>query len=130
MATWFTGLLVAARIVRSASLRPENNQTSPLRAIEAASSNVTCVELTRRTVRSVRLWKWLGLAGLVGAAAVGVVVVKRQRARKWHDYSTDELREHLHARLAESRTEMSTVGSAVAVAQDGDGEVGAVVPSA
>jgi hypothetical protein len=51
----------------------------------------------------VRWWKWLGLAGLVGAAAAGAVVVQRQRARQWTDVSSEELREKLHARLAASR---------------------------
>jgi hypothetical protein len=51
----------------------------------------------------VRWWKWIGLAGLVGAAAAGAVVVSRRRARRWKDYDPDELRTRLHARLAESR---------------------------
>jgi hypothetical protein len=44
-------------------------------------------------------WKLLGLAGLAGVAATGVVIARRRRAQ--HDYSPDELRERLHARLAE-----------------------------
>ena len=40
IATWLTGLLVANRIARSASLRPVNNQMSPLRLTRAASSRV------------------------------------------------------------------------------------------
>ena len=44
-------------------------------------------------------WKLLGLAGLAGVAATGAVVARRRRAH--HDYSPDELRERLHARLAE-----------------------------
>jgi hypothetical protein len=44
-------------------------------------------------------WKLLGLAGLAGVAATGVVVARRRRAH--HEYSPDELRERLHARLAE-----------------------------
>ena len=48
-----------------------------------------------------RWWKWLGLAGLLGAAAAGVVVVQRRRAREWTEYSPEELRERLHARLDE-----------------------------
>jgi hypothetical protein len=43
-------------------------------------------------------WKVLGLAGLAGVAATGVVVARRRRAQ--HDYTPDELRERLHARLA------------------------------
>jgi len=48
-----------------------------------------------------RWWKWLGLAGLLGAAAAGAVVVQRRRARTWVDYSPEELRARLHARLDE-----------------------------
>jgi signal transduction protein with GAF and PtsI domain len=49
-----------------------------------------------------RWLKWLGLAGLIGAAAVGVVVVQRRQARTWTDYEPDELRSRLHARLADA----------------------------
>jgi hypothetical protein len=48
-------------------------------------------------------WKLLGLAGLAGVAATGVVVARRRRAH--HDYSPDELRERLHRRLAEVSAE-------------------------
>ena len=44
-------------------------------------------------------WKALGLAGVAGVAAGGVVVAKRRRAHR--DYDPDELRERLHRRLAE-----------------------------
>jgi hypothetical protein len=47
-------------------------------------------------------WKLLGLAGLAGVAATGVVVARR-RARDQHDYEPDELRARLHERLAEAR---------------------------
>jgi hypothetical protein len=48
-----------------------------------------------------RSWKWLGLAGVLGVAAVGVgvVAVKRRRARTWHEYEPEELRARLHERL-------------------------------
>jgi hypothetical protein len=45
-------------------------------------------------------WKYVGLAGLVGVAATGVVVARRRRAQR--DYDPDELRERLHRRLDES----------------------------
>jgi hypothetical protein len=48
-------------------------------------------------------WKLLGLAGIAGVAATGVVVARRRRAQ--HEYDPDELRERLHARLAEVRPE-------------------------
>jgi hypothetical protein len=44
-------------------------------------------------------WKVVGLAGLAGVAATGVVVARRQRAQR--EYAPDELRERLHHRLAE-----------------------------
>ncbi|MBY0441748.1 MAG: hypothetical protein K2Q25_06375 [Mycobacteriaceae bacterium] len=44
------------------------------------------------------LWKWLGLAGAVGVAAGGVLVVRDQRQR--HAYTADEVRARLHHRLA------------------------------
>jgi hypothetical protein len=49
----------------------------------------------------VHWWKWLGIAGLVGAAAVGAVAVQRRRvARHWVEVPPDELRQRLRARLA------------------------------
>lgn len=45
-------------------------------------------------------WKWLGLAGLVGVAAGGVLVARDQRRR--NAYTPEEIRERLHHRLAES----------------------------
>lgn len=44
-------------------------------------------------------WKIIGLAGLAGVAATGVVLARRRRAQR--DYDPDELRERLHHRLAE-----------------------------
>ena len=45
-------------------------------------------------------WKVIGLAGLAGVAATGVVVARRRRAQR--DYDPDELRAKLHRRLAEA----------------------------
>ena len=46
-------------------------------------------------------WKLLGLAGILGAVAVGAVVVNHQRRhRAWEEYPPDELRSRLHSRLA------------------------------
>ena len=42
-------------------------------------------------------WKLVGLAGLAGVAATGVVVARQRRAQQ--DYQPDELRERLHRRL-------------------------------
>jgi hypothetical protein len=44
-------------------------------------------------------WKLLGLAGVAGVAATGVVVARNRRAHR--DYDPDELRDRLHRRLAE-----------------------------
>jgi hypothetical protein len=46
-------------------------------------------------------WKLIGLAGLAGVAAGGVVVARRRRAQR--EYEPDELREWLHQRLAEAK---------------------------
>jgi hypothetical protein len=48
----------------------------------------------------VRWWKILGLAGIAGVAATGVVIVRAERQRR--TYTPDQVRERLHARLAES----------------------------
>ena len=44
-------------------------------------------------------WKLIGLAGLAGVAATGVVVVRRRRTQR--QYRPDELRARLHQRLAD-----------------------------
>jgi hypothetical protein len=44
-------------------------------------------------------WKLIGLAGLAGVAATGVVVARRRRSQR--QYSPDELRARLRQRLAE-----------------------------
>ena len=46
------------------------------------------------------VWKLLGLAGLVGVAAGGVVLARAERRRR--SYTPDEIRERLHARAAEA----------------------------
>jgi hypothetical protein len=45
-------------------------------------------------------WKLVGLAGLAGVAATGVVVARRRRAQR--EYTPDELRDRLHERLAQA----------------------------
>jgi hypothetical protein len=50
-------------------------------------------------------WKLIGLAGLAGVAATGVVVARNRRAHR--DYDPDELRDRLHRRLAEATREGS-----------------------
>ena len=45
-------------------------------------------------------WKLVGLAGLAGVAATGVVIARLRRAQV--DYDPNELRERLHRRLEEA----------------------------
>jgi hypothetical protein len=45
-------------------------------------------------------WKLVGLAGLAGVAATGVVVARKRRAQR--DYDPDELRARLRDRLADA----------------------------
>jgi hypothetical protein len=47
-----------------------------------------------------RWWKVLGLAGFVGVAATGVVIARAERQRR--AYTPEEIRDRLHARLAEA----------------------------
>lgn len=49
-------------------------------------------------------WKLLGVAGVAGVAATGVVVARKRRNQKEYDH--DELRDRLHQRLAESEPEL------------------------
>lgn len=44
-------------------------------------------------------WKLIGLAGLAGVAATGVVIARKRRTHR--DYDADELRARLHRRLAD-----------------------------
>ena len=46
------------------------------------------------------MWKLLGMAGLVGVAASGVVLARAERQRR--AYTPEEIRARLHARLAEA----------------------------
>ncbi|WP_447006829.1 hypothetical protein ACRAKI_10320 [Saccharothrix isguenensis] len=45
-----------------------------------------------------RWWKLLGLAGVAGVAATGVVIARAERKRR--AYTPEEIRERLHARVA------------------------------
>jgi hypothetical protein len=61
------------------------------------------------------MWKWIGLAGLVGVVAVGATVgakqVQRSR-REYADADPAELRDRLHARFAEATSPPSGQSSA------------------
>ena len=56
-----------------------------------------------------RWWKVAGLAGLAGVAATGVVIARAERRRR--AYTPEEVRERLHARLAESSPDAPAPGS-------------------
>ncbi|WP_199255314.1 hypothetical protein [Mycolicibacterium mengxianglii] len=49
------------------------------------------------------VWKLVGLAGVVGVAAGGVLVTRDQRRR--NAYTPNEIRARLHQRLAEAEAE-------------------------
>ncbi len=49
------------------------------------------------------LWKLLGMAGVAGVTATGVVIARDQRKRA--ELSPDEVRDRLHSRLDESAIE-------------------------
>jgi hypothetical protein len=46
------------------------------------------------------IWKWIGLAGVAGVVAGGVLVARDQRRRK--SYSAEDIRARLHQRVAEA----------------------------
>ena len=48
-----------------------------------------------------RWWKILGLAGIAGVAATGIVVARSERRRR--AYTPEQIRERLHARAAEAQ---------------------------
>jgi hypothetical protein len=47
-----------------------------------------------------RWWKLVGLAGVAGVAATGVVLVRAERRRR--SYTPDEIRARLHERHAQA----------------------------
>jgi hypothetical protein len=47
----------------------------------------------------VRWWKVVGLAGLAGVAATGVVIARRERQRR--ALTPEQVRDRLHARYAQ-----------------------------
>jgi hypothetical protein len=48
----------------------------------------------------VKWWKILGLAGVAGVAATGVIVAREERRRR--AYTPEEIRSRLHERYAEA----------------------------
>jgi hypothetical protein len=53
----------------------------------------------------VKLWKWIGLAGLAGVAAGGAIIARDQRQRA--QLTPEEVRDRLRERLDESRSRPS-----------------------
>jgi hypothetical protein len=59
----------------------------------------------------VKLWKVLGIAGLTGVAATGVIIARDQRRRA--ELTPDQVRKQLHERLAQiERGELGSPGAA------------------
>jgi hypothetical protein len=50
----------------------------------------------------VKLWKWLGVAGLAGVAATGAVIARDQRERS--QVSPEDVRARLHERVESDAT--------------------------
>jgi hypothetical protein len=46
------------------------------------------------------IWKWVGLAGVAGVVAAGVLVARDQRKR--NSYTPEDIRARLHQRVAEA----------------------------
>ena len=51
-------------------------------------------------------WKLLGVAGVAGVAATGVVLARKRRNQQ--DYDHEELRERLHQRLEETDPKLTS----------------------
>ncbi|WP_253792520.1 hypothetical protein [Nocardia amikacinitolerans] len=66
-----------------------------------------------------RWWKAVGLAGVAGVVATGVVVVRAERRRR--AYTPDQVREQLHRRFAQATSSEATAEIVAPVTQDADG---------
>jgi hypothetical protein len=58
----------------------------------------------------VRWWKVLGVAGIAGVAATGVVIIRSERKRR--AYTPDQIRTRLHERVGEASTKPQPDGDA------------------
>ncbi len=47
-----------------------------------------------------KVWKWVGLAGIFGIAGGATIIARQERVRR--AYTPDEVRSRLHARLDEA----------------------------
>ena len=50
-----------------------------------------------------KIWKWLGLAGVAGVAATGAIIARDQRQRA--QLTPEEVRDRLRERVEESATD-------------------------
>ena len=101
MRTWLAGLLVRVRIVGSAMDVSRSSQLSLVAAVASASSRVCAVPFAPRITYATdpdAAGRLVGLAGLAGVAATGVVL-----ARERH-YRPGEVLERLDRRLVEVST--------------------------
>lgn len=64
-----------------------------------------------------RRWKLIGLAGLAGVAATGVVVARKRREHV--EYDPDALRSKLHERLADVAPNGNGAGPTAGVSAPG-----------
>jgi hypothetical protein len=62
--------------------------------------DVVCVPYIRQTLPMRGIWKWVGLAGVAGVVAGGVLVARDQRRR--NSYTPEDIRARLHQRVAEA----------------------------
>ncbi|NVI87231.1 hypothetical protein [Actinomadura sp. BRA 177] len=58
-----------------------------------------------RWLKGLGLWKALGIAGFLGVAATGAVIVRSERRRR--AYTPEEIRGRLHERIDETDGERS-----------------------
>lgn len=57
-----------------------------------------------------KLWKWLGLAGVAGVAATGAIIARDQRRRA--QLSPEQVRARLHERHAQAQSRAADEGTA------------------
>ncbi|MCJ0902685.1 hypothetical protein B2J88_18855 [Rhodococcus sp. SRB_17] len=57
------------------------------------------------TLRASHIWKLVGLAGVMGVAATGVLAARNERTRR--AYSPDEIRSVLHERYTQAYAKQS-----------------------
>lgn len=55
-----------------------------------------------------KLWKWLGLAGVAGVAATGAIIARDQRRRA--QLSPEQVRARLHERHAQAQSRAADEG--------------------